>query len=71
MFKTMDRVIGGEEVTILYRGVPLVLTSKQTVPSKLDRAVRRNALAVDPDVLLQPDTELLNALEQKWDQEPD
>ncbi|MBL8175393.1 MAG: hypothetical protein JNK48_12035 [Bryobacterales bacterium] len=69
MFKTMDKAIGGEPVTILYRGVPLMLFSKQTAPSKLERAVKRNALVVDPDAIIHTGAELQEELETKWKQE--
>lgn len=34
--------------------------------SKLARAVRRNAIIGDPDLLIGPDVELLEGLDKKW-----
>lgn len=69
MFKTMDKAVAGHPVTILYKGVPLMLSSKQTAPSKLERAVKRNALVVDPDSIIHSEEPLLQELEVKWKEE--
>ena len=69
MFKTMDKAMAGLPVTILYKGVPLMLSSKQTAPSKLERAVRRDALVGDADSIIQTDESLQRELEAKWKEE--
>ena len=69
MFKTMDKAMAGQMVTILYKGVPLVLSSKQTAPSKLERAIKRNALVVDPDSIVHSDQALQQELDAKWKEE--
>jgi len=69
MFKTMDKAMAGQVVTILYKGVPLMLTSKQTAPSKLERAAKRNALVVDPDSIIHSDEALQQEFEAKWKEE--
>ena len=65
LFQTLDGAIRGEPITIVYKGVTLVLTTKES-QSKLARAVRRDALAVHPDQIVASDAELLESLEGKW-----
>jgi len=69
MFKTMDKALAGQKVTILYKGVPLMLCSKQTAPSKLERAVKRNALVAEPDSIIHSDEALQQDFEAKWKEE--
>jgi antitoxin (DNA-binding transcriptional repressor) of toxin-antitoxin stability system len=64
LFHTLDLVIRGEPVMITYKGVQLRLVAEGG--SKLARAVRRNALLVDPDSIVSSDADLMATLNSKW-----
>jgi antitoxin (DNA-binding transcriptional repressor) of toxin-antitoxin stability system len=64
LFHNLDLVIRGEPVVITYKGVQLRLVAEGG--SKLARAVRRNALRVDPDSIVSSDADLMSTLGSKW-----
>jgi antitoxin (DNA-binding transcriptional repressor) of toxin-antitoxin stability system len=64
LFHNLDLVIRGEPVMITYKGVQLRLVAEGG--SKLARAVRRNALRVDPDSIVSSDADLMSTLNSKW-----
>jgi antitoxin (DNA-binding transcriptional repressor) of toxin-antitoxin stability system len=63
LFGALDQAIQGEVVEITYKGSKLRLASTQNT-SKLARAVRRSALLVNPDSIVESDRELM--AEQGW-----
>jgi hypothetical protein len=65
MFQVLERAVHGEAVEITWKGTRLRLTHPQG-GSKLARAVRRNALLVPPDSVVESDTGLMAELEKKW-----
>lgn len=65
MFEILDLAIHGEEVEIMYKGSKLTL-SAQPGGSKLARAVRRNALQVDPQSIVESDAGLMGEFEAAW-----
>ena len=68
LFRVLDRAMHGEAVEIVYKGSKLRLTS-QTGESKLARAVRRHALLVAPESIVESDAELMAELEKKWNRD--
>jgi hypothetical protein len=65
MFEILDLAIHGEPVEITYKGSKLTLSTAQG-GSKLARAVRRNALQVDPESIVESDAELMGEFEAAW-----
>jgi prevent-host-death family protein len=65
LFQVLDRTLQGESVEITYKGAKIRLTSPEG-GSKLARAVRRNSLLVDPQSIVESDTELMAELEKGW-----
>jgi antitoxin (DNA-binding transcriptional repressor) of toxin-antitoxin stability system len=68
LFRVLDRAMQGEAVEIVYKGSKLRLTP-QTGESRLARAVRRHALLVPPQSIIESDAELMGELEKKWNQD--
>jgi hypothetical protein len=65
LFEILDLAIHGESVGISYKG-SMVMLSLPPGESKLARAVRRNALLVDPESIVSSDTDLVGEFEQAW-----
>jgi hypothetical protein len=65
MFEILDLAIHGEQIGISYKG-SMVMLSTPPGESKLARAVRRNALLVDPDSIVSSDAGLMDELQEKW-----
>jgi antitoxin (DNA-binding transcriptional repressor) of toxin-antitoxin stability system len=65
LFQMLDRALQGEAVEITYRGSKLRLTPPPD-RSKLARAVRRHALLVDPQSIVESDASLMADLEKRW-----
>ena len=68
LFHNLDLVVQGEPVVITYKGVYLRLVAAES-GSKLARAVRRNALLVDPESIVSSDAEFMDTLNSKWAEE--
>ncbi|MFN7924578.1 MAG: hypothetical protein U0Q16_31035 [Bryobacteraceae bacterium] len=68
LFQSLDQAIEGEVIVIDYKGARLRLTA-EPAGSKLARLVRRNALIVDPDSIVESDSELMDSLESHWAEE--
>jgi len=64
LFQTLDQAIHGERIQIVYKGSTLRLVAPANT-SKLSRAVRRNALLVDPQAIVESDSELMAEVEAK------
>jgi len=65
LFQTLEKASKGASVIIEYKGISLrleVVGGK----SKLAGAVRRKAIAGDPDLLAGPDSDLREGLAAKW-----
>jgi hypothetical protein len=65
LFEILDLAIHGESVGISYKG-SMVMLSLPPGESKLARAVRRNALVVDPESIVSSDAGLMGEFEQAW-----
>jgi antitoxin (DNA-binding transcriptional repressor) of toxin-antitoxin stability system len=65
LFQVLDRALRGEAVEVVYKGSKLRLTPMPG-GSKLARAVRRDALMVPPESIVESDTGLMDELEKKW-----
>jgi hypothetical protein len=65
LFKVLDRALRGESVEIIYKGSRLRLSSPPA-GSKLAGAVRRHALRVDPQSIVESDATLMRDLEKRW-----
>ena len=65
LFEILDLAIHGEQVGVSYKG-SLVMLSVPPGESKLARAVRRNALLVDPESIVSSDAGLMGELEHAW-----
>jgi hypothetical protein len=65
LFKVLDRAVQGESIEIVYKGSKLRL-SPPPGGSKLAGAVRRHALLVDPQSIVESDTALMKDLEKRW-----
>jgi hypothetical protein len=65
LFEILDLAIHGEQVGISYKGSRVML-SVPPGESKLARAVRRNALLVDPESIVSSDAGLMGELEHSW-----
>lgn len=65
LFPTLERVVRGETVIVLYKGAPVKLTSV-TTSSKLARAKPQHALLCDPDAIVSSDSTLLAEMESDW-----
>jgi antitoxin (DNA-binding transcriptional repressor) of toxin-antitoxin stability system len=65
LFNVLDRALQGETVEIAYKGSKIQLTSPSD-GSKLGRAVRRHALLVDPQLIVESDAGLMEDLERQW-----
>ena len=68
LFQTLDRALRGEVVEIVYKGSKLRLTPPSE-GSKLARAVRRHALLVEPQSIVESDTALMTELEKGWQED--
>ena len=68
MFQVQERAVQGETVEITWKGSKLHLSHPQG-GSKLARAVKRNALLVPPESIVESDTGLMDELEKKWAQD--
>jgi len=68
LFQVLDRAIQGETIEIVYKGSKLRVTSPAS-GSKLARAVRRHALLVDPQSIVESDAGLMEDLELQWKQD--
>jgi hypothetical protein len=68
LFQVLDRAIQGETVEIVYKGSKVRVTSPAS-GSKLARAVRRHALLVDPQSIVESDAGLMADLERQWKQD--
>jgi hypothetical protein len=68
LFHVLDRALQGETVEVVYKGSTLRVTAPAD-GSKLARAVRRHALLVDPQSIVESDTALMADLEHQWDHE--
>jgi prevent-host-death family protein len=67
LFKVLDRALHGEPVEINYKGSKLRLVPLSG-GSKLAGAVRRHALLVDPQSIVESDVNLMADLEAQWTQ---
>jgi prevent-host-death family protein len=65
LFQVLDRALQGEAVEITYKGAKLRLMPPPD-RSKLARAVRRHALLVDPQSIVESDASLMADLEKGW-----
>jgi len=65
LFQVLDRALNGETVEIAYKGSTLRITSASAGP-KLARAVRRHALLVDPQAIVETNTALMADLRRRW-----
>jgi antitoxin (DNA-binding transcriptional repressor) of toxin-antitoxin stability system len=65
LFEILDQALHGEAVEITYKGSTLRLTP-QSGQTKLSRAVRRHALLVDPQSIVESDAGFLAKLEKGW-----
>jgi antitoxin (DNA-binding transcriptional repressor) of toxin-antitoxin stability system len=68
LFQVLDRALQGEAVEIIYKGSKLRLAPPPD-QSKLARAVRRHALLVDPQSIVESDESLMADLEKGWKQD--
>jgi hypothetical protein len=68
LFQVLDRAIQGETIEVVYKGSKLRVTSP-AAGSKLARAVRRHALLVDPQSIVESDAGLMEDLERSWKQD--
>jgi antitoxin (DNA-binding transcriptional repressor) of toxin-antitoxin stability system len=68
LFRVLDRALQGEAVEITYKGAKLRLTPPPD-QSKLACAVRRHALLVDPQSIVEADASLMADLEKGWRQD--
>ena len=68
LFQVLDRALQGETVEIVYKGSKLRVVSP-VAGSKLSRAVRRHALLVDPQSIVESDSALMADLERQWKHE--
>jgi hypothetical protein len=68
LFQVLDRAIQGETIEIVYKGSTLRVTYP-SAGSKLSRAVRRHALLVDPQSIVESDSALMANLERQWKQD--
>ena len=68
LFQVLDRAIQGETVEIVYKGSKVRVTSPAS-GSKLARAVRRHALVVDPQSIVESEAGLMADLERQWKQD--
>ncbi len=68
LFQVLDRALQGETIEIVYKGSTLRVTSP-AAGSKLSRAIRRHALLVDPQSIVESDSALLADLERQWKQD--
>ena len=65
LFKVLDQALHGEPVEIVYKGSKLRLVAPAG-GSKLAGAVRRHALRVDPQSIVESDANLMADLEKQW-----
>lgn len=65
LFQTLDGVAAGSEVDVSYKGAILRISPLANA-SKLSRAVKRDILMVDPQSIVESDTELQAELEEGW-----
>jgi antitoxin (DNA-binding transcriptional repressor) of toxin-antitoxin stability system len=65
LFTVLDSALHGEPVEINYKGAKLKLVPSEG-GSKLAGAVRRHALLVDPQSIVESDTNLMADLEKQW-----
>ena len=65
LFQVLERAAGGEAIDITWKGSRLRLSRPQS-GSKLARAVRRHALLVSPDSIVESDAALMTELEAQW-----
>ena len=65
LFKVLDRALHGEPVEIAYKGSKIRLVAPQA-KSKLAGAIRRHALLVDPQSIVESDPDLMADLERRW-----
>lgn len=65
LFRILDKALHGELVEINYKGSKLRLVAPGG-KSKLAGAVRRHALAVDPQSIVESDPDLMAAFENIW-----
>ena len=68
LFKILDSVVQGEPALITYKGAEVRIEASSG-SSKLARAVKRDTLLVDPDSIIGSDTELMQELRAKWEEE--
>ena len=68
LFHVLDRAIQGETVEVVYKGSTIRVTAPAD-GSKLARAVRRHALLVDPQSIVESDSALMADLERQWNQD--
>jgi hypothetical protein len=68
LFHVLDRALQGETVEVVYKGSTLRVVAPSD-GSKLSRAVRRHALLVDPQSIVESDTGLMADLERQWKQD--
>ena len=65
LFQTLDRALQGEQIEIVYKGARVRLLPR-TGESKLARAVRRHALRVKPQSIVESDSSFMAELDRKW-----
>ena len=68
LFNVLDRAIQGETVEIAYKGSTLRVVTPSD-GSKLARAVRRHALLVDPQSIVESDNALMADLDHQWSED--
>ena len=68
LFQVLDRALQGETVEIVYKGAKVRVVAP-AAGSKLSRAVRRHALLVDPQSIVESDSSLMADLDRQWKQD--
>ena len=65
LFQTLDQVLEGDPVEINYKGTTVRIAAVSSA-TKLSRAVRRNILLVDPQLIIESDQSLMQEMEEDW-----
>jgi hypothetical protein len=68
LFEVLERATNGESIEITWKGSKLRLAAPEG-GSKLARAVRRKALLVPPESIVESDSGLMAELEVKWSED--
>jgi len=68
LFQVLDRALQGETVEIVYKGSKLRL-SPPPAGSKLAGVIRRHALSVEPQSIVESDAALMKDFEKLWERD--